>query len=210
MDLFLQIESHIEQSMSDFQIENFVVNDHITPYRKIKQIVIEIRTRMENKASAMLDEEETKIKIEQAQHELKSDTPGSFNTRLREVEIQRLQFQLNRKQHQIALIDREIAVFDKSLAEISAQLGGDAAVIEKIASKEFRDAGEAEYWERRLSRNVLADLLSTGTIGKGVFETLTTLPDGTVTRIIGNAVAQNTQIHLSLDKMRDDHLIAVN
>jgi len=210
MDLFLQIESFVEQSMSDFQIEHFVVNDHITPYRKIKQIVIEIRTRMENKASAMLDEEETKIKIEQLQDENEPYPQGPYHARLREVEIQRLQFQLNRKQHQIALVDREIKVFDDALAEISKQMGGDTVVIEKITSKEFRNAGEAEYWEKRLSRNVLADLVSTGAIGKGVFETLTTLPDGTVERIIASAVAQNTQLHLNLEKIRDDHLIAVN
>ncbi len=210
MDLFLQIERHIEQSMSDFQIENFVVNDHITPYRKLKQIVIELRTRMENKASAMLDEEELKIKIEQLQDPTEPYPQGPYHARLRDVELQRQQFQLNRKQHQIALIDREIAIFNKALADISAQMGGDDAVIANIENKSFRDAGEAEYWEKRLARNALADLVATGTISKGVFETLATLPDGTVERVLTSAVAQNAQLHLNLEKKRDEYLISVN
>ena len=210
MDLFLKVEGCIEQSMSDFQIENFVVNDHITPYRKIKQIVIEIRTRMENKASAMLDEEEAKIKLEMLEEELTTDVVGSYKARLRQVEIERQKFHLNRKQHQLALIENELNVFNRAFLAIAAQLGTDEEVVAKLTSKEFRDIGEAEYWEKRLARNALADLLATGTLSKGVFETLTTLPDGTVEKIISQAVAQNAQLHLNLEKKRDEYLISVN
>lgn len=210
MDLFLAIENSIEQSMSDFQISHFVVNDHITPYRKIKQVVIEIRSRMENKASAMLDAEELQIKLEQLEFELTQSTPSSFAARLSEVELERLKFQRNRKQHQLALIDRELAVFNELLTTLAADLGGPENAIRQIKSKDFRDAGEAEYWEKRLARNVLADLFATGTIGKGLFETLTTLPEGTAERIIAAAVVQNTDLHLTLEQKRDEHLIAIN
>jgi hypothetical protein len=209
MKLFFDIESSIEQSMSDYQITNFVVNDHITPYRRLKQVVIELRSRIENRASCILDLEEITIKLEQLNEELGALEDG-YAKRLKTVDLRRQQFQQNRKNMQLKLIDHEVEVFEAELAKLSAEFGGDEQLVRLVQDKAFRDAGEEQYWEKRLTRNLIADLFSTGRISKGVYETLAALPMEKFENILIGATIENIQIQKSLEDARDKFLIESN
>ena len=68
-------EDLIEYSMtkaepySEFQMQNFVVNQEITDYRKLRQIILEIETRRQAVETLEMEIEKNEIWIEQAEEE---------------------------------------------------------------------------------------------------------------------------------------------
>src|ERR1035437_4298087 len=87
ISLFLKIEPFITNGMSSFQMDKFVIEDQITPYRKLKQAMIEAKARLETITSIGFDIEELEVKKLKSVSE-KEICDNEFDKRLKDIEYQ--------------------------------------------------------------------------------------------------------------------------
>lgn len=62
-NLLTKLDQYFTVGMTPFQMRNFVINDFMTAYRQMRQIIIEMKTRISNKTSVEFDIEELEIEI---------------------------------------------------------------------------------------------------------------------------------------------------
>jgi hypothetical protein len=62
-DILKLVESHGGWSMSDFQSRYFVVNSQVTDYRRVRQALLEIETRISAKKQIVRDCKRSEIKL---------------------------------------------------------------------------------------------------------------------------------------------------
>lgn len=189
LDTYFSVEKFFTVGMSEFQMKNFVINDHITPYRKLKQAVIEARVRLENITSYGFDLEEIIIKHDDAYKRSLNKNLEIKEQRLAEVEIRRLEFERDRKQLLIEQLKSEAKFFLTQIEEIARQnYGGVNALVGKLQSSEFISAGEKEFWTEKLTRGAISDLVNYGTLSKGIFESILCLGSEEALGVISKAI----------------------
>lgn len=208
LEVFYKAQECIEHSMSEFQIKQFVVEDHITPYRKVKQVVIELRSRLENKTMAEFERDEIQIDIDRLEHELEFNVfANEFARRKHELELTKQKYMLDRKQSQLDLHEREIRVFMESFEKLVNEYGGEETFLEQITDAEYRNEEEKNYWTEKLARGLVGDLVSTGVISRGIYETVVNLPKEQQTLIYDKAIKTQMAIVHELEQSKDQFLV---
>lgn len=205
LDIFFDVEKYIENSMSDFQIRNFIINEQITPYKKLKQAVVEIRARLENKAMMEFDQQEMLINLEKLQFQEKS-MHGShdFEIKLKQLEIKKLKYLIDRKQHQINVVEKETQTLLQCFESIvKTEFDSTIDITEMIKSKDFRESSETDFWVEKLTRSALADLISTGVLSRGVFEAISNVPHELKEKIYLKSIEKQIQLGIELESKKD-------
>ena len=205
LDVFFDVEKYIENSMSDFQIRNFIINEQITPYKKLKQAVVEIRARLENKAMMEFDQQEMLINLEKLQFQEKS-MHGShdFEIKLKQLEIKKLKYLIDRKQHQINVVEKETQTLLQCFESIvKTEFDSTIDITEMIKSKDFRESSETDVWVEKLTRSALADLISTGVLSRGVFEAISNVPHELKEKIYLKSIEKQIQLGIELESKKD-------
>lgn len=205
-ELFLQLEPLVTNGMSTFQMENFVVNESITPYRKLRQALMEVKARMEVLANGDFDLQENELKRKKARQEF--ETLTGIDKELKEVEIKRLDYIINRTSTMRQQQTREAEFFMGIASELIDQMGGVEKVKQCLNDPKYHYEQETDYWTKRLSRSVCSDFINFGTITKGVVESISCLPLEQQKEIIQVALNQQAQLTELLDNTRDTLLVS--
>ncbi|BAW19400.1 hypothetical protein [Ralstonia phage RP31] len=198
----------MSNGMSVFQMDNFVIKDQITPYRKLRQIIVETRARLENITSIGFDIEELQIKKQQA--EQAKEKVGSFNkleSQLQDVQIRRYEFELNRKQSILSQQNAEVQFFNDQLIKLADEhFGGKEKLLKELQDPNFHAVNEAHFWTHKLARGVHSDLINFGTINKGTLEAILNLPLEQQQSILSLAQGQAIVTQNALRDVRDQQL----
>jgi len=206
--MFLKLEPLFSHGMSQFQMDKFVINENITPYKKLKQAVIEARTRIEVQTTTSFELEELHIKKQKAEFEEMSD-PDQFVKKLKNIEVRKLNFEINRTTARLSQLQMEAEFFLKQIEKIvNENFNSIDAAIESLSDFEYQNEQELEYWTHKLSRSVYSDLINYGTISKGVLEAIACLTDQQQMAILSEAAIQQTVFHKLLDNSKDLSLVA--
>lgn len=210
ISLFLSLEPYVSSGMSDFQMDNFVINDSITPYRKMRQAVIEAKARLETITSTGFDLEELEIKEQRIEFE-KIAITDPFALRLKEVESRRVQFDLNRKRTLLEQVNKEATFFLAALDKlVESEFGGAEALSIKMADPTFHANGEADFWVKKLARGAYSDYVNYNTISKGVLESISCLPVDLRNKILSEATAQQLEYHNTMQGIGDAILVGLD
>lgn len=176
ISLFLKIEPFITNGMSSFQMDKFVIEDQITPYRKLKQAMIEAKARLETITSIGFDIEELEVKKLKSVSE-KEICDNEFDKRLKDIEYRKFDFELNRKRVLLNQLEKEATFFlDIVKGVVDTFYGGNESVIRCMADPTFQETKESEFWTKKLARSVFSDIVNYNVVSKGVLESLTCLP----------------------------------
>lgn len=206
IELFLQLEPLISNGMSVFQMEKFVINDSITPYRRLRQSLVEAKARLETIANLELDLEEVELRKLKAEQEM--DQLEGVDKKLKHIEVRRFGFEVNRKIVHKSQLVSEAEFFLKTLTNIvNTELGGVEKTVDLLNDPEFHRSSEEDYWTNRLARSAFSDFINYGTIGKGTVESMACLTIEQQKEIINHAVSQQLELTSLLDTGRDNILI---
>ena len=156
--------------MSKFQIENYVVNPQISPVRKIRQLFMEIKTRIQAKESSelalkreILNKELTFERIEKVKA-----FDDDINLKLLEVDLEEHDITIRNIKINMKHCDIEMKGFLDLLEEADKEYD-----LEKLMSGGMHDDEvERKYWIERMARQATLDLISAGTIGVGNLESI--------------------------------------
>jgi hypothetical protein len=206
IELFSQIEPLISNGMSIFQMDKFVINESLTPYRRLRQSFVESKARLESMATLDLDLEEMKLKKIKAEQEM-AQLEG-IDQQIQEIQVRRFDYELNRKRtHRLQLI-KEAEFFLNILTRIvNDEFGGAEKMVELLKDPEYHIQSEKEFWTKKLARSAFSDFINYGTIGKGTVESISNLPLEQQREIINLAINQQLELSALVDSGRDNALI---
>lgn len=202
---FLQFEPLISNGMSIFQMKHFVVDESITPYRKLRQALIEAKARLELLASGELDLQEQQLKLEKAKIECQQ--LSGIDQQLKEVDIKRIEYHINRSSTARRQQTLELEFFLGVIDQLIQDNGGLEKAKELFSNPEIQYTAETDYWVERLGRSVYSDFINYGTITKGVVESVNCLPVEQQHEIIQKALNQQLSLTQMLDRTRDNMLV---
>lgn len=208
ISLYLKLEPMFGVGMSRFQMENFVVGDSITPYRKLRQALIETRARLETITTHRFDLEEQLLKKQKAEQDLEKAT-DPIEKGLADVQVRRHEFEINRKQSIIEQLESEAKFFLAQIDQIvQVEFQGAEAAVQLLKESTTHDVKEAEFWTKKLARGAFADLINYGTISKGIMESLMCLPVEQRVQIINEAAEQHVVHTQLISQQRDLQLVS--
>ena len=205
LELFLKLEPLTTGGMSMFQMQHFVINDNITPYKKLRQAVIELRARLEVLASSQLDFEESALNKQKLIEEKEALT--GIDKQLKDIEIRRLDLIFNRRGTQLAQYEKEAEFFHDMIKKLVDEIGGFEKAQAVLSDPAAVNQIEEEYWTKRLARGMYSDFVNFGTVTKGVLESITALPIEQQHKIVNEALATQAEFGELLNNTRDALLI---
>jgi hypothetical protein len=207
IEIFSKLEPLISNGMSIFQMDKFVINDSITPFRKLRQAFIEGKSRVETLANSALDIEELEIKKQIAQAEL-DQLASDLQKKLKLVEIKRYELSLNRTRLHRTQIIKEAEFFLGIATDIiNDHFGGIESAIKQLSDPEFYNQQEEDFWTEKMARSVFADLINFGTITKGLSESISCLSIEQQKLIFAEAMHQQDTLNILLENTKDNLLV---
>lgn len=205
LELFLKLEPLTTGGMSTFQMQHFVINENITPFRKLRQAVIEMRARLEVLAGAQLDFEEAELKKQKLIEE--RDALTGIDQKLKDIEIRRLDLIFNRRGTQLAQYEKEAEFFLNAVNQLVNAVGGFEKAQEVLSNPEAYTQTEEDYWTKRLARGMYSDFVNYGTVGKGTLESIVALPIEQQHKIVNLALTNQAEFGQLLNNTRDALLV---
>ncbi len=205
LELFLKLEPLTNGGMSVFQMQHFVINENITPYRKLRQAVIELRARLEVLAGSQLDFEEAELKKQKLIEEKEALT--GIDQKLKDIEIRRVDLVFNRRGTQLAQYEKEAQFFVDMITKLTDDVGGFDKAQEILNNPELLNQTEEDYWTKRLARGMYSDFINYGTVGKGTLESIVALPIEQQHKIVNLALTNQADFAELLNNTKDALLI---
>lgn len=168
-DIFGMVESHGSWAMSDFQSRYFVVNSQVTNYRRVRQALLEIETRMAAKKQIERNVRKTQVQkqILERDRDIEKD---HLRKQLIEVDIDQCDYDLSVYAKKYKVVQEELELF----ANIVKDIVPDVETLETF--KEQNEVEERNYWIARMAKQATMDLMMTGRIGQGNLDSIAMMP----------------------------------
>lgn len=183
-EIFEMVESHGSWGMSDFQSRYFVVNSQVTNYRRVRQALLEIETRIAAKKQIERNRRKTEVQKMILERDIK----------LLDDELQRELLLVDIEQ-----CDYDLSVYDKKYRVCLEELEKFAQIVKDIVPdaetlntfKEHNEVEERNYWIARMAKQATMDLMTIGRIGSGNLDSIAMMPIEDQTETIKAALKYN-------------------
>jgi len=207
-------KSHL--SMSNFQIQKFIIEDQLTDYKKIKQCLLELRTRY-NQFEDLQEEIKLKeINIDKIKNKIKKLNKKLQNTtdeydkeylqlKLKEknIYLRRAERNLNTLNLKLNYLKNEIQVFEKYLDDNLKKF--DKKELEKILQNTNENfEKEKQYWKEKFTRSAVFELISQGRISSNLLESISDLDKNDQAEILFNTFKHFENLKKTLAYIQED------
>jgi hypothetical protein len=195
-------------SMSDFQSRYFVVNSQVTDYRRVRQALLEIETRLAAKKQIIRDSKrsEVQLKIKERDHALESK---DLEKELILLDIDQLQYDISVYTKKLRIVEEELDQFAKLIIEIVPNF----TELEKY--KVHNDELEREYWIYRMAKQASVDMVTTGRIGAGNLDSIAMMAPEDQALTIGSALLNSKKLTAGINRIEEsintnNNLLGIN
>lgn len=183
-EIFEMVETHGSWGMSDFQSRYFVVNSQVTNYRRVRQALLEIETRIAAKKQIERNRRKTEVQKMILERDIK----------LQQDELQRELVLVDIEQ-----CDYDLSVYEKKYRVCLEELTKFAQIVKDIIPdvetlntyKEHNEVEERNYWIARMAKQATMDLMTIGRIGSGNLDSIAMMPIEDQTETIKAALKYN-------------------
>jgi predicted nuclease with TOPRIM domain len=162
-------EIHGSWAMSEFQSKYFVVNSQVTDYRRVRQALLEIETRVGGKKQIERNMWRTTVQLKLKQEEYENEL-HPLKKELITVDMDQLNYDISVYKKKLSNIIEEINNF----CEIVKTLVPDLPSLETF--KEQNPELERDYWVTRMAKQAAMDLLTIGRISQGNMDSIAMMP----------------------------------
>jgi hypothetical protein len=162
-------EAHGSWAMSEFQSKYFVVNSQVTDYRRVRQALLEIETRIGGQKQIERNMWRTSIELKLKQEEYDNE-PHPLKKELVSVDIDQLTYDISVYEKKLANVKEELNTF----CEIVKTLVPDLSSLETF--KEQNPELERDYWVTRMAKQAAMDLMTIGRISQGNMDSIAMMP----------------------------------
>lgn len=168
-EILLAADTFGSSSMSDFQTKYFVVNSQVTDYRRVKQALLEIETRLGGLKQIERNIRRTDIELKMAQEAHDNET-HPLKKELILVDIDQFNYDMSVNKKKLILVKEELDNF----CEIIKSLVPDTETLETYKIQDSEK--EREYWITRMAKQASMDMMSIGRISQGNLDSIAMMP----------------------------------
>ena len=192
----LSASMRFDSGMTRYQCEHFVADTQLTPWRKVRQALMELETRYH----AYMENRNSLRKAEILRKRLNRDMP------LLPDELDRELMQIDMEKN-----DYDIGIWKRKLRQSELELKYFLEIVDKYVDEEngypleyFLTEHEHEekmYWIARMGKQAAMDIISYGRIGSGNMTSIMDMPEEDQVETLGIAVKYSGMIGGGIDKL---------
>jgi hypothetical protein len=191
-----------------FKLRWFVGQTQITPFAKLRQWLLEIKSREESIENQEYEIAKWQVKIDR-QEWIAKNSPDVFERREAEIEswnLNRLQTTTKRRLQDWYLERQQlIDLVQEFLASDEAKLpDGTGRTYMDILNTSEEDLYEAQYWTNRLAKQAATDLMFYGRIGTGNMDAILSMDPAQQTETLALAINFGTQLQQIQNKIQSE------
>lgn len=191
---WLSASMRFDSGMTRYQCEHFVADTQLTPWRKVRQAMMELETRYH----AYMENRNSLRKAEILRKRLVRDIeliPDELDKELMQIDYEKN--------------DYDIGIWKRKLRQSELELKYFLEVIEKYVDDEHpieyycteHEHEERLYWIARMGKQAAMDIVSYGRIGSGNMTTIMDMPEEDQVETLGVAVKYSGMIGGGIDKL---------
>ena len=190
----LSASMRFDSGMTEYECEHFVADPQLTPWRKVRQALMELETRYH----AYMENRNSLRKAEILRKRLNRDMP------LLPAELDRELMQIDMEKN-----DYDIGIWKRKLRQSELELKYFLNVVDKYVDDEhpleyYCQENHQEvrmYWIARMGKQAAMDIISYGRIGSGNMTTIMDMPEEDQVETLGVAVQYSGMIGGGIDKL---------
>lgn len=185
---------------TEFQNKYYVVNSQITPWRQLRQAIMEIQGRVNSLQKSTVQYKRNENDIARLQYEMEQEE-DPFEKKDHEYQLEILQLDKQVWKNKIKQCKEEL---EGLLKDIKERTGTDNIedVKKLFEDKEFVDREEHKYWIARMAKQSALDLLTTGRIQAGNLESMLMMSPQDQAAITDLALTYSTAMNKSIGKFK--------
>jgi hypothetical protein len=168
-DIIAAADRYGSSAMSEFQTKYFVVNSQVTDYRRVRQALLEIESRIGGRKQIERNMWRVQVELKLKQEEQTAE-PNPLKKELIAVDMDQLNYDLSVYEKKLKITNEEIDTF----CEIVKTLAPDMPSLESY--REQNPELEREYWVTRMGKQAAMDLMTIGRIGQGNMDSIAMMP----------------------------------
>ena len=196
-----EIESYVEDSMhfgmTHEQIKNFVVNQHVTSARQLRQVMTEVSTRNHERKKLLLDIERKKVTIDQLEAKLETvDDP--YEKRMMEIDLEEWKLDIGRFDIAVHQANNELAGFMEWIQKNFETM----EELEKAA--EYNETEERKYWVARMGKQAAMDIYCTGRVGIGNLDSIAMMREDDQYATLNIAMQYSGLLNAGIGKIQNE------
>ena len=190
----LSASMRFDSGMPEYECEHFVADPPLTPWRKVRQALMELETRYH----AYMENRNSLRKAEILRKRLNRDMP----TLPDELDRELMQIDMEKN-------DYDIGIWKRKLRQSELELKYFLNVVDKYVDDEhpleyYCQENHQEvrmYWIARMGKQAAMDIISYGRIGSGNMTTIMDMPEEDQVETLGVAVKYSGMIGGGIDKL---------
>ena len=195
-DVLALAEKHGSWSMSDFQSRYFVVNSQVTDYRRVRQALLEIETRIAAKKQIIRDSKRSEVQMQIKQRDLAAET-RDLEKELILLDIDQLQYDISVYEKKLRVVEEELDEFSKLVLEIVP------TTAELESYTQHNEELEREYWVYRMAKQASVDMVTTGRIGAGNLDSIAMMSPEDQALTIGSALLNSKKLTSGINRIEE-------
>lgn len=171
----LDVAEGLSFALPKYKAENFVGGAQITPYAKLRQWLMELRSR-EDAAEHMeylLRKKEIEIQLE---HEKMEFLTEPLRKELVELGIKDMHIDLRKYQRNLKDAYRERQIFIDLIKDFlvsdDSKMPDGSSLMEVFNNQLLEDKYEKDYWSVRMAKQAMLDMISYGRVGTGNLDSI--------------------------------------
>lgn len=186
---------NMSSNQSEYQNKYFVTASQLTPYRMLKQCMLEIEARHHSWYNVKNKLKRKKIEIQMATRDMEA-TKDPLHKQLIEVDIEDMENDCRIWERKLLQAEDEMLGFINQVKQIA---GDDEELLKKAFS--YDDEEERQYWVTRMAKQAAMDMVSYGRIGSGNMDSIAMMPEEDQIMTLATTLQYNERLMNGLNQI---------
>ena len=191
---------------TEYQNKYFVVNSQVTPWRQMRQAVMEIQTRLNAVQKVTIQYKRTLNDIERTKSEM-AEEENKFYKQDKEYELELLYIDLqvwdNKMRQSKQEIDGLLRIIKEKLGKKPDEDYDFEELKETVLNKEIEEKEEHKYWIARMAKQSALDLLTTGRLQAGNLDSMLMMSPEDQAAVTDLALTYSTAMNINIGKLKE-------
>ena len=191
---------------TEYQNKYFVVNSQVTPWRQMRQAVMEIQTRLNAVQKVTIQYKRTLNDIERTKSEM-AEEENKFYKQDKEYELELLYIDLqvwdNKMRQSKMEIDGLLRIIKEKLGKKPDDDYDFEELKETVLNKEIEEKEEHKYWIARMAKQSALDLLTTGRLQAGNLDSMLMMSPEDQAAVTDLALTYSTAMNINIGKLKE-------
>ena len=186
---------------TEYQNRYFVINSQVTPWRQIRQAIMEVQTRLNGLQKVTISYKRTLNDIARVKHEMEEEE-NPFYKQDKQYELELLMCDKQIYMNKVQQCKYEISGLMRIIKEHTGGEQDFETLTETVLNKENEEIEEHKYWIARMAKQCSLDLLTTGRIQAGNLDSMLMMSPEDQAAVTDLALTYSTAMNINVGKIK--------